>query len=55
MLAMVGFYATGIVGTFIFSPITSLLYLMILGILAINYRKLKLQKQLDFQNSVELE
>ncbi len=54
MLAMVGFYATGIVGTFIFSPITSLLYLMILGILAINYRKLKLQKQLDFQNSVEL-
>jgi len=55
MLAMVGFYATGIVGTFIFSPITSLLYLIILGILAINYRKLKLQKQLDFQNSVELE
>jgi len=54
MLAMVGFYATGIVGTFIFSPITSLLYQMILGILAINYRKLKLNKQLDVQNLDEL-
>jgi hypothetical protein len=31
-----------------------LLYQMILGILAINYRKLKLNKQLDVQNPDEL-
>jgi O-antigen ligase len=55
MLAMVGFFATGIVGTFIFSPITSLLFQIFLGILALNYRKLKWKKQLDFQNSIELE
>lgn len=54
MLAMAGFYATGIVGTFIFSPITSLLYQILLGILALNYRKLKLNKQLDIQNPDEL-
>lgn len=55
MLAMAGFFATGIVGTFIFSPITSLLFQIFLGILALNYRNLKLKKQLDFQNSIELE
>ncbi len=55
MLAMVGFFATGIVGTFIFNPITSLLFQIFLGIFSLNYRKLKLKKQLDFQNSIELE
>lgn len=54
ILAMAGFYATGIVGTFIFSPITSLLYQIFLGILALNYRKVKLKKQLDIQNPDEL-
>jgi len=54
MLAMAGFYATGIVGTFIFSPITALLFQMCLGILALTYRKLKLKKQLDSQNLSEL-
>lgn len=54
MLAMGGFYATGIVGTFIFSPISALLYQMLLGILALTYRNLKLKKQLDSQNLSEL-
>jgi hypothetical protein len=47
---MVSLYVTGIVGTFIFSPITALLYQLFLGILAVNYRKLKLKKELDSQN-----
>jgi len=54
MLAMGGLYATGIVGTFIFSPITSLLYQILLGILALTYKNLKLKKQLDSQNINEL-
>lgn len=54
MLAMGGLYATGIVGTFIFSPITSLLYQILLGILALTYKNLKLKKQLDSQNPSEL-
>ncbi len=54
MLAMVVLYATGIVGTFIFSPISSLLFQLCLGILALTYRKLKLKKQLDSQNLSEL-
>lgn len=41
ILAMVAFYLTGLVGTFIFNPITSLLFQMLLGILAINYREMK--------------
>ncbi len=54
LLAMVVLYATGIVGTFIFSPISSLLFQLCLGILALTYRKLKLKKQLDSQNLSEL-
>jgi O-antigen ligase len=54
MLAMVVLYATGIVGTFIFSPISSLLFQLCLGILALTYRNLKLKKQLDSQNLSEL-
>ena len=54
MLAMAALYATGIVGTFIFSPITALLYQVLLGILALTYRKLKLKKQLDSQNPSEI-
>jgi len=54
MLAMVVLYATGIVGTFIFNPISSLLFQLFLGILALTYRKLKLKKQLDSQNLSEL-
>lgn len=54
MLAMVALYATGIVGTFIFSPISSLLFQLFLGILALTYRRLKLKKQLDSQNLSEL-
>lgn len=54
LLSLSVFYATGIVGTFIFSPITALLYQMILGILAITYRNLKLNNQLDIQNPTEL-
>ena len=54
MLAMGGFYATGLVGTFIFSPITALLYQILLGILALTYKNLKLKKQLDSQNISEL-
>jgi putative inorganic carbon (HCO3(-)) transporter len=50
LLVMVSLYVTGIVGTFIFSPITALLYQLFLGILAVNYRKLKLKKELDSQN-----
>lgn len=54
LLAMAALYATGIVGTFIFSPITALLYQILLGILALTYRKLKLKKQLDSQNPSEI-
>ncbi|HEY6435355.1 MAG TPA: O-antigen ligase family protein [Ignavibacteriaceae bacterium] len=54
LLAMVVLYATGIVGTFIFSPISSLLFQLLLGILALTYRKLKLKNQLDSQNLSEL-
>jgi O-antigen ligase len=54
LLSMIVFYATGIVGTFIFSPITALLYQMILGILAVTYRNIKLKNQLDIQNPSEL-
>jgi O-antigen ligase len=54
MLAMAALYATGIVGTFIFSPITALLYQILLGMLALTYRKLKLKKQLDSQNPSEI-
>lgn len=54
MLAMAALYATGIVGTFIFNPIIAILYQVLLGMLALNYRKLKLKKQLDSQNPSEI-
>lgn len=54
LFSMGAFYATGIVGTFIFSPISVLLYQIILGMLAITYRNLKLKNQLDIQNPSEL-
>jgi O-antigen ligase len=44
LFAMAGFYLTGTVGTFIFNPISSLLFQILLGILAINYRKVELLK-----------
>ena len=41
-LAMIGFYLTGAVGTFIFNPISSLLFQLLLGILAVSYRKIEM-------------
>lgn len=45
LLAMAGFYLTAILGTFISDPLSSLLYQLLLGILAVNYRNIKFTKQ----------
>jgi O-antigen ligase len=45
LLAMAGFYLTAVLGTFISDPISSLLYQLLLGILAVNYRSIKFTKQ----------
>ena len=42
VLAMTCFYLTGAVGTFIFNPISTLLFQILLGILAVSYRKIKM-------------
>jgi O-antigen ligase len=42
VLAMTCFYLTGTVGTFIFNPISTLLFQILLGILAVSYRKMKM-------------
>ncbi len=42
VLAMTCFYITGVVGTFIFNPISTLLFQLLLGILAVSYRKMKM-------------
>ena len=41
-LAMTCLYLTGTVGTFIFNPISTLLFQLLLGILAVSYRKMKM-------------
>lgn len=45
LLAMTGFYLTAVLGTFISDPISSLLYQLLLGMLAVNYRSIRLTKQ----------
>lgn len=47
ILAMTVFYFTALVGTFIFNPIATLLYQLLLGILAVNYRDMKMIKQVN--------
>jgi len=42
VFVMIGFYLTGAVGTFIFNPISTLLFQILLGILAVSYRKIKM-------------
>lgn len=44
ILAMACFYLTAVVGIFILDPISSLLYQLLLGILAVNYRRFILRK-----------
>jgi O-antigen ligase len=45
LIAMICFYFTGTVGTFIFNPISTLLFQLLLGILAVSYRKMKMIRE----------